>query len=517
MRAVGAIVSALALAAGLGLNGAARAETLADAIALAYQTNPSLLAERADLRALDERYIQARAALGPTATIGAQGTYDHTRVTQPQQTITGQFKPGTTNYRGVETDSARFNLTQPLYSGGQLGLEVQATQADIQAGRQALRQQEANVLSQVITAYADVLLNRALVTIAGQNVDILRGQASEIDAKYAVKEVTATDRALTQARLIAAQIELTRARDGLQNAEASYVAAVGQAPGDLAPLPDLQALPAKVDDAFAVADQMNPSLLQAQYTELASRVRVAEAKAADGIQVNLSANYTLQPLANYLRNQTSNGYEATVSVTKTLFSAGAHTSRVRQALEDNNRDNLKVADSHRQVILNLARAWNDLSQRRATLAALRDQMEQEAKAFQGSRLEARIGIRSTIDTLNAEQEYQATKVSLFQVYHDEFLTRAAVLASMGQLQGDVLDPQIAAYRPEASFNRVSRRSALPWEGPVQALDQIAGPRPERVAPARDIVGINRPAAASALPTPPSWSDLTRYLAPPTFK
>jgi outer membrane protein TolC len=369
----------------------------------------------------------------------------------------------------------------------------------------------------VITAYADVLLNRDLVTIAQQNIDILRQQAKEIEAKYAVREVTATDRALTRARLIAADVDLARARDSLQNAEAAYVAAVGQEPGALEPLPDLPGLPADIDQAFTTADKLNPSVLSAVYTELASRLRVAEAKAADGVQVSLGASYAREPLANYLKDNRINSFEATVQVSKNLYTAGAHDSRVRQALEDNNRDNLKVADARRQMVMTLAKSWNDLALRRSILVKLRDQLAEEAKSYQGSKLESRIGIRTTIDTLNAEQEFQATKVSLFQTWHDEYLTRVNVLAAIGLLQGEDIDPDIKPYRPEASFKKVVAKASLPWEGLVQALDGAGGPWPMRHASSQDVIGVNRPASADLLPDAPRWSELQAYLAPPAFK
>ena len=50
----------------LGLAVPAAAETLADAIALAYQTNPTLQAQRASQRALDESIVQARSGWRPT-------------------------------------------------------------------------------------------------------------------------------------------------------------------------------------------------------------------------------------------------------------------------------------------------------------------------------------------------------------------------------------------------------------------------------------------------------------------
>ena len=57
--------------------GAASAESLADAITLAYQTNPTLQAERATQRATDETYVQARAGYRPTANIQATGNWSN--------------------------------------------------------------------------------------------------------------------------------------------------------------------------------------------------------------------------------------------------------------------------------------------------------------------------------------------------------------------------------------------------------------------------------------------------------
>jgi outer membrane protein len=73
----------LAAVFGLGFAGAvaapACAETLADAVALAYETNPTLQAQRATQRALDENYIQARTGWRPTVTLQAVATYTDLR------------------------------------------------------------------------------------------------------------------------------------------------------------------------------------------------------------------------------------------------------------------------------------------------------------------------------------------------------------------------------------------------------------------------------------------------------
>ena len=68
-------LAALAAALGLGLvvaGGPAAAQSLEEALALAYDGNPTLAAQRAELRATNEEVPQALAGYRPTVT--AQGS-----------------------------------------------------------------------------------------------------------------------------------------------------------------------------------------------------------------------------------------------------------------------------------------------------------------------------------------------------------------------------------------------------------------------------------------------------------
>ncbi len=505
-------LTAVALAAFVA--GPASSETLGDAIALAYQTNPALLASRASLRAVDERYMQARAGLGPTVTLSGQGTYDDAHLKTAQTSLLGKVSKTEKHYV-AETDAARLSFSQPLYTGGELSRKLSAANADVLAGRASLLQQEALVLNDVITAYADVMIGRALVTIAAQDVEILRNRQTETEAELKVKQVTVTDHAQTLARVIAAQVKLSQARKNLRNHEAKYAATVGQYPGELAPLPDLPDLPTDVDAAFDVADRTNPALAAARYVEIGSRARIAEARAADGLQVSLNASYSREPYVLYQKNDLHlNSYTVMVTASKPLYTNGLHSSRIREALENNNRDALKLVDDQRQVMLTLARAWNDTAESRSTLVSLQKQLVEEEKAFEGARLEQRIGIRSTIDVLNAEQEFQLTKIALFQTYHDEYLAHVALLNAMGLVRAELLNTSIDRIDPAATSRAsAAQRNVLAWENLIGAIDGIVapeiGPKSAPRTPLTVASGPAPPAAAAA----PRWADLSRLLAP----
>ncbi|WP_296549932.1 TolC family protein, partial [Phenylobacterium sp.] len=98
-------LAAVSLAALSLAPSAASAETLAEAIAMAYASNPTLQAQRAQLRALDENWYQARAGYRPTLSVSGRATWSETTI------------PGTRPLVDVENNSgsAVLSLTQPVY------------------------------------------------------------------------------------------------------------------------------------------------------------------------------------------------------------------------------------------------------------------------------------------------------------------------------------------------------------------------------------------------------------------
>jgi outer membrane protein len=284
-RLAGAICVAVATAGAAP----AFAETLADAIALAYDTNPTLQAQRATQRALDETYVQARSGWRPTLSASVGDTFLESRT--PRLGAGGVDSnndgvPDSASRGGITetyTGNAFLTFSQPIFTGGRVGAAVSAAQADILNGREGLRRIEQQVLGAVIQAYSAVRRDQEAVRIR---------QLDESNARFDVGEITRTDVAQSQARLANAVSLLQSAQAQLATSRATYAAVVGQNPGDLAPEPSLgHLLPVDVDRAFDLAEQNNPQIRSAEYAERASRARVAGAKAERMPQVSLSADY----------------------------------------------------------------------------------------------------------------------------------------------------------------------------------------------------------------------------------
>jgi outer membrane protein len=465
------LTASLGVALMAGLAAHARAETLEDAVAEAYQTNPNLQAQQANQRAVDESYVQARTGWRPTLSIQGQAEWDESRLygLSAAQSFSGPI-------RRDSIGRAYLVFNQPIWTGGRTAAAVSAANADVLQGREQLRQIEAQLLQQVITAYADVLRDEQIVRVQQDNVQILQSQIEENRARFDVGEVTRTDVAQSQSRLANAQAQLQSAEAQLGVSRAGYAALVGHNPGDLQPVPSLEFLmPGNVDDAFVIAEQNNPALRAQEYAEEASRARIAQARAGRMPNVSLQAyggwdNGTLVPFAATPYQRTG---VAVFTATVPLFTGGLTTSQIRQAIDRNNSDRITIETQRRSVLQTITQDWNQLLASRANITATDEQVRAAAVAFEGMHEEQQVGLRSTLDVLIAEQDLASARVNQATARHDAYVLSAAILGNMGRLEARDLIPGTPQYDPKANFRRLRFSWGwTPWEEPIGAVDRF---------------------------------------------
>jgi outer membrane protein len=456
-------LSAAAVIASVAMITPATAETLAEAVTLTYQNNPTLLGQRAELRALNESYVQARAGLRPQLSVSAEGDYSNNL---------------STAFTGLPVGAVGLSVSQPIYTGGAVTAQVRASIADIMASRERLLQTEANVLQNVIQYYADVLRDQQAVVIAQDSVSVLTRQREETQARLAAGDLTRTDVAQSEARLAAARAQLTSAEAQLAFSRANYAGVVGQNPGTLAPQSPLIGVPGNVDEALEAATNTGPLVLSAFYSEQAASAKVSQAKAAYHPSVSLQAQYGYQdyvsadPALNVRTGILERNLTASVVVVQPLYAGGANASHVRQARELDNA----------------------LMGARANVTSEAEQARASQVAYEGVHEEQKVGLRTIIEVLNAEQELHSAELAEIGARHDEFVAAASVLNAMGRLGVQAISPDIKAYDPGDAFSKVKRAGALPWDPVVSALDSIGAPP--------------NPRPPGATPSPPALTKVT---------
>ena len=474
-----ASVLALALAAAMP----AAAETLADAIALAYRTNPTLQQSRAQQRALDETYVQARAGWRPS--LNASGSMGY------QNQDSGRIE--------ANSASAALSASQPVYTGGRVTAAVDAAEAQVLAGREGLRAVETQVLQTVVQSYEDVRRDQAILGIREKNVEVLRNQLEQTQVRFEVGQVTRTDVAQAEAQLAASRAQLAVAQAQLQNSRAAYATVVGQNPGDLAPGPQLPGVPPTVDEAFNAAEQANASLQRVRLLEVSSRARVAQARAAGRPNASITASVGFSgPISPFDRRDYGSNVSIQGVVSQPLFAGGLISSGIRQALEQNTADRVAIEGTRRQVVQTVAQAWNLMSSARAGVTANEEQVRAATVAFTGIQEQYQVGISTILDVLVAQATLRDAELSLAQSRRDFYVAQAALLGAMGRLEARALISGAPLYDPQVSFDRVKSAGAVPWEELVQRFARVGTPTP---APAPPAIPAPAPPAGAVAMTP----------------
>ena len=185
--------SGFAALAGLILVAAvpARAQTLTQALAEAYNTNPQLLAQRALLRATDEQVPQALSGWRPTVNFTGQTALQRQGLLTNNNALIANTDP----------NLVQLQVTQPVYSGGRTVAQTRQAVNTVQATRAQTLAVETSVFQGVSQAYLDVVRDQALVEVNRNNVQVLRKQLEATQDRFRVGEVTRTD--VAQAEILA--------------------------------------------------------------------------------------------------------------------------------------------------------------------------------------------------------------------------------------------------------------------------------------------------------------------------
>lgn len=473
-----ALPTAALLGAALAIAPAvARPESLIDAIQMAYATNPGFKAEQATLAATNEGYAQARSNFGPQVALSGGVEYQSADVTLPPSLFNSQ---PTDQHFSATTETADLSLTQPLYTFGHNRARLAEASATILAGRQSLRQAESKLLLSVITAYADVLRDREIVQVVKASIDDLAHISDSITAQGAAGELSKTDVAQVESRLLAAKAQLVQTQTALSLSTAAYLAAVGQTPGQLEPMPELAGAPDTLDAAFDAAERDSPELRAAEASERLAHDRIDEAKSAYGPNISLQVDAGVQPYAAYIPNQLERSVTAAVVFKQPIFTSGLNSSVVREAVDRDNGAELQVEQARRQVIQEVSQAWDQLAEAHNAFAVVSKQLDSEQVAYEGNVEEEKAGLRTTIDLLNAQLELTNTRVAAIQDRHDEYVARANLIAAVGALEADRLTPGPHQPDPIATYGGPEAKQPLQWDDAIgRLLDQVSPSTPPR--------------------------------------
>ncbi len=433
----------------------ASAETLREALAKAYNANPTITGARAGQRAQDENAALARARGRPA--INTSGSYSEELQEFPSSTLSARRRL-----------SGALGLDVPLYAGGGIRAGIRAADQRVFAGQQNLRGTEADIFTAVVGAYMDVLRDEAIVSLNSNQVKVLRTNLTASRDRFEVGDLTRTDVAQSEARLARAQSTLQTAEATLIASKERYIQLVGTPPGKLDQPPPLPNLPAAPEPAVDRALQDNPDLIAAGYLRKAAEQDVTVSRAArlpriTGI-VDGSVSDTLGTARlNGVRiEQNSTGVAAGIQATVPLFQGGGLSAQIRQSQARLGQSTEVQIEIERLVIAQVRASFASFRASNDVIRSSEVAVSANRLALEGVRAENSVGSRSILDILDAEQELLNSEVTLVTARRNAYVAGFQLLAAMGS--ADAADLGLDGgplYDPMPNYRR-AKRSVWDW-------------------------------------------------------
>lgn len=422
------------------------AETLDSALAKAYVANPTLGAQRASVRAVDENVPRALSGYRPSV-VGTGSVGFNNTISEGAD----GFGSGS---RSTVPRSVGLQIQQNLFNGFRTGNSTRSAESQVLGAREGLRNVEQNTLFGSAQAYMNVLRDTAILDLQRNNVEVLEEQLRQTRDRFAVGEVTRTDVAQAESRVAASQSQVSVAESNLQTSIATYRQLIGVEPRQLAPgRPIDRLVPRTLPAAVQLGLEEHPAVIAALHAvDVAElQVKVTEGELAPTLNLvgNLAQSYDQQISG-------SNTFSASViaQLSVPIYQGGEVYARVRQAKETVGQRRIELEATRDQVRAAVVSSWGSLESSKANIRAAQAQVAASEVALTGVREEARVGQRTTLDVLNQQQELLIARVNLITAQRDRVVASYSVVQSTGRLTAKTLGLAIAQYSAKQHLDQV---------------------------------------------------------------
>jgi outer membrane protein len=421
--------------------------TLQEALMAAYSNNPTLLTERAKLRAVDEQVPQALAGWRPTVSITAAPGYANGVFSSLTQ---GQLV-NEPNNRLILTFGP--TVTQPLYRGGKTRAQSAQAENAVRAERGRLITTEQQVFSDTVNAYVTVIQDTQLLALDVNNEQVLARQLQATNDRFRVGEITRTDVAQAEAALAGATSQRQVAEGNLQIARATYQREVGVLPGNLLEPQPLSPPVKTLGDAIKLAAVNNSAVVAAAFDDSAAKDAVDVAFAALMPTVSLQAS-AFDTVNSTVGHTTSTGSQIVANFNVPLYQGGAEYAAIRAARQSEQQARKTLDDARRQAIQQATQAWETVDAARASIESTRSQIRSNQIALEGTEREALVGSRTTLDVLNAQQALLSSQVTLVQNLASLVTASYTLAQAAGRLTAKDLGLPVPLYDETAYYMAV---------------------------------------------------------------
>ena len=477
--------------------GTASADTLRDALVSAYQTNPTLTAQRETLKATDANVAIARAA-GPSA-----GQRHRRTQPRPHAAAASRHRRQGPDPLGRSGRSATLCSTAARVKNS-----VRAAKTRVEAGRATLRAVEGDVFTQAVSAYMDVIRDRSIVELNQNNVRVLETNLEATRDRFQIGDLTRTDVAQSEARLQLGRSQLAAAQGRLTASEATYRQIIGHAPGAARAAAAAAAAPdhRRRGGADRARQQSRPGRDQPLRRSPPAMTSTSRGPAACRRCRRRRQRHLCRIISGGSIGPTRSQHAATARRSDRperampIFQGGLPAARIRQAQALQGQVLEQVVGTERAVVQATRAAFATYDAAQKAIQSQTVAVQANELALEGARAEQSVGTRTILDVLNAEQELLNSQVALVTAKRDAYVAGFQLLNAMGQAEAQDLGLDGGPlYDPLGNYRRVAEQLERLGERPAPSDGRDPHGQPAGDAGHADRHAADRPAQIDPSP------------------
>ena len=373
-------------------------ETLEDAWRIALENDDRVKAGGWNVSAADESRAAACAERCPSVSVGANclALSDKISVTSSALPVAGGFPL-------IGQTSAGFHatVTQPLYTGGKIGSEIAAAEAEGSANRSVVERIRLDVKMGVAELYVAVLRNQRTLDVVKSKATSLQAHAQDVEHRFHADKASRNELLAVQVELADAQQQEVRAGNALDMVKAAYNRALGRTLTETVDLVELQddGAPPSVDDLTIAAQQHRPEIAEITARATALREQAASIGSKNSPQVSLQGGYLYQS-DKYIQPNGVAGIALTAEWN--LFDAG-RTGHQAAALSQRAEALLRLRrDTESMIALEIRQRWLEFQTAKQQIAFARAAIAQADENLRVVRERYVQGLGNNTEVLDAE-------------------------------------------------------------------------------------------------------------------
>jgi outer membrane protein TolC len=217
--------------------------------------------------------------------------------------------------------------------------------------------------------------------------------------------------------------------------------------------------PKTLADIFHFAETQNPDVVSSQFAVEEADAEIRLNKGSLLPEVDLVGNTG----RNWGQNITIPGREDSsqvlVQLTVPLYRSGTDYSKARAAQQTYSQRRDELDEAVHKAHETADNAWQALMTAQAALDADKTEVDAAAEALKGVTEESKVGTRTTLDVLNAEQELLDARIDQVKSQHDRDLAILQIKSAVGQLTADNLKLPVELYDPKRHYEDVRNQLA----------------------------------------------------------